>query len=405
MINKDNKYMNKEVIFLAITILLIIFSLYFVSADISIGASFVKVTLSEDGTIVKPIVITAQDSDFFYFSIENIQGVSLSSKEAELASGQSFTLELSFNSKDLKPGLYVGNLRIKSSTETTIIPIVFEIESSVLLFDANLDIPPVYVEVAPGDKLIAQLKIFDLISGVTQEGAQSTNVDVDYFIYRNDGTILSSESEKVVVFRQTQLTKSILLPKDITQGDYILGVVVTGRNSVGVSSSLFSVAKKNSDTFGFFKEGTTTLLAVLIIVAVFFIGLIVLFIYIIKDRDNLLLELRKYNQWELKRQMELLEEQKKIITRKKKDKEVTKEIKKKVKELKKRQDERVREFKRLEKKGQKDIMKKKLIEWKKAGYNTLPLEYKMSDLSASDMQSLLEKWKKKYSTEDYKNKG
>ncbi len=405
---KDNNYMSNRgaIIYLAVISLLIFLSLNFVSANnINIGASFVKVTLTEDGSVVKPVSITAQGDDIFYFSVENIKGVSLSSNEAELSSGESFNLELSFNSKGLKPGLYVGNLRIKSSTETNIVPIVFEVESSVLLFDANLDIPPVYTKVAPGDKLIAQLKIFDLIVGGTQNSAQSTTVDVDYFIYRNDGTILSSESEKIVVFRQTQLTKSMLLPKGINEGDYILGVVVTGRNSAGVSSSLFTVAKKNTDIFSFFKGGTLTILAVILVIAIFFLGLIFLFIYMIRDRDKLLLELKKYNQWELKRQMELLEEQKRLLAKRESHKEVNKEVKKKVKELMRKQNERIREFKKLKQKGQRNIMKKKLIEWKKSGYNTLPLEYKMKDLNSKEMRNILKKWKKQYSTEEYKNKG
>src|SRR3989338_8240408 len=119
--NINNKHRMKRCERLAFAVMIaFVFSLYFVSANnINVGAPFVKVTLSEDGSVVKPVSITAQGDDIFYFSVENIKGVSLSSNEAELSSGESFNLELSFNSKDLKPGLYVGGLRIKSSTETT----------------------------------------------------------------------------------------------------------------------------------------------------------------------------------------------------------------------------------------------------------------------------------------------
>ena len=41
-------------------------------------------------------------------------------------------------------------------------------------------------------------------------------------------------------------------------------------------------------------------------------------------------------------------------------------------------------------------MKKKLEEWKKKGYNTMALEYKLKDLSVNEMNNLLDKWKRKY---------
>ena len=65
--------------------------------------------------------------------------------------------------------------------------------------------------------------------------------------------------------------------------------------------------------------------------------------------------------------------------------------------------QRIKQFRNLKKSGDINQMKRKIEEWKKQGYNTLALDYKMKDLGKEDMQNILKKWKQEY-TEGYKNK-
>ena len=79
-----------------------------------------------------------------------------------------------------------------------------------------------------------------------------------------------------------------------------------------------------------------------------------MFVYIIKDRDKLVLELKRYNSEELMAQRNLLFEQRRVLEGKGEDKKVIRqEIKKKIISLKKKQKERVGEFRKLKKIGSK----------------------------------------------------
>ena len=132
------------------------------------------------------------------------------------------------------------------------------------------------------------------------------------------------------------------------------------------------------------------------VIVIFFLGIIFLFIYLIRDRDKLVLELRRYNSLELRKQRELLLAQEKTITKKKLGirGEVRKEVKEKVNKLKSRHRQRIKEFRKLKKKGDTKKMQRRLNEWKEAGYNTLVLESKLKGLHTGEMKNLMNKWKK-----------
>ena len=72
--------------------------------------------------------------------------------------------------------------------------------------------------------------------------------------------------------------------------------------------------------------------------------------------------------------------------------------------MKKKQNERLRKLEKMKKSGDTVFMKNKIEEWKRKGYNTLPLEYRMKGLGAQEMRRIMDKWKSKYKTEGYKNK-
>jgi len=201
-----------------------------------------------------------------------------------------------------------------------------------------------------------------------------------------------------VVNNQAQVTKTIAFPKQVAEGDYVLTAVVRYKSSIGVSSQKFFIIAGKRDSLFPFSYNDYGLLFVLGVLTFFFIGIVILFVYLIHDRDRLLLELRKYNSEELDKQKMLLLEQERFLSQRRgvNRLNVKKEISRKIRDLKAEHKKRLGEFKELRTKGDIESMKRKLLDWKKKGYNTLPLEYKIKGLSASEMDRIIHGWKKKY---------
>ncbi len=110
----------------------------------------------------------------------------------------------------------------------------------------------------------------------------------------------------------------------------------------------------------------------------------------------MLLELRRYNSWELRHQEALLREQAKILARKGVSRrEINLEYRKKIKHLRKKHKRRISEINALRKNKESSAeMNRKLNQWKREGYNTFELEYKMKGLDEKDMKELMAKWRK-----------
>lgn len=371
-----------------------------------LGSILLKVSVPQGTSVSKSASITADEGGEFLFST-NVEGVTLAQKRVVMQRGESKTIGVTFNAQRLEPGVYVGGLKVLSGKEIATIPIVFEVESKDILFDVNLDIPPDYAEVQPGERVVANLKVFDLASGGTSEGFGPTPLNVEYYIYTIEGSVVSSESESVVVDRQVQISKSVSLPSSLKEGTYVFAVIARYKTSVGISSYLFQVSKQKSGGFSFFESsGNWEIYAILGVVVLFFFILIFLFVYLIRDRDKMFLELKQYNEWELRQHKHLLglQEKRLIQQRKVKPALVHREVAAKLNVLKEKQKARVVRLRTLKGKGSADEMQRQLSAWKKGGYNTGLLEYKLKGLSNGEMRNILSKWKKKYHAEGYKNK-
>ena len=365
---------------------------------VEVSSVLLKVSLHKGDSVSKPISISSDVGGEFKLSAENVQGIVLSEYNFILDREEKKQISIRFDTSTLDPGIYVGHIRIASLKDVSIIPVIFEVESEDVFFDTNLDIPPAFTELEPGGKLIAQLKIFDLTSGGTTEGLGVTTVDMEYFLYNLDGRVLSSETESIVVERQTRVTKTISLPTDLETGDYVFVAIAKYRSSVGVSSHLLSVKEQERLLFGSMFEGSNfNFFLIIIVFLVLFLGIIFLFVYLIHDRNKLFLELRKYNTQELRRQREFLLAQEKLIRRKRLStpKKVKREVRKKIKELKSKQRKRIGEFRGLKKQGNIKEMERKLKDWKSLGYSTFVLESKLKGLNVKEMKALMNEWKRK----------
>ena len=363
--------------------------------DFEVNNVLFKLTLHAGESAERIFSVSSKEGGTVNLELTGVRGASLEESSLFLNKGEVKDVPIKFNSLGLDPSVYVGSIKVISTKEAAIIPVILEVESRDVVFDVNIDIPPHYKEVPSDDKLIAQVKMFDLTSGGTTGGLGPTRVETDYLIYNLNGQLVSSQSEEVVVDRQVQITKTFSFPPDLAPGDYVLAVSIRYQNSLGISTSLL--------------EGLSfdrTILYFVIALLAFFILVISLFIYFVRDRDKLILELRDYHEQEMKQLRGFLLEQEKAIKHKSGEikPEVVKEINTKLQGLEKQQERRERELRVLHSRGERDVMSQKLHEWKKKGYDTSILEYKLKGLTTGEMKNILSNWKRKYHAEGYKKR-
>jgi hypothetical protein len=397
-----------------LVVVFLFISFYSVNAeesDLGANSLLLKVSLRQGESLEKDVIVSDPTGGEFSVEITGLKGVSSNRKSIFLSPGEKASLGISFNSSNIKPGAYVGKIIVGGKTSSTYIPVIYEIESRSVLFDVVLDIPPAYTEVGKGGRLVAQVKVYDLSAGGgISEGQGSTSIDLEYQITGFDGRVMSSESDSIIVQKQAQITKPISFPEDISEGDYVMTVLARYGNSTGVSSQMFYITNGAGSQVLNFSGGGFFILLGAVVILIF--ALIIFFVYMIHDRDKMFVELKRINSEELEKQRQFLAKQQEVIlsrrVRERKGvkrkfvladvkKEIRKEVKQKIKSLREKHRKRVREYGELRKKGDLGEMKRKLSEWKAKGYNTLPLDYKLRDLTSGEMKEIMGKWKKKYS--------
>jgi len=369
-----------------VLVLVLLFSFGLVAAQsFDVSSLLLKVSVKSGDSLQKEVNINARSSGDYVASIVGLEGVSVSDSEFFLNEGESKGIQVSFNSLGLEPGVRVGSLRVSGPGGEISVPLVFEIESRDLFFDINLNIPPQYNDVEPGGRLVAQLKIFDLVSGGVGNGLGATTVNVEYLIINLDGEVVSSEQESVVVEGQTQISKTINFPESIETGNYVFVAVARYASSVGTSSFIFNIKERGLliQDVGFGERDIDlNFLSAVAALLIFFFGLVIVFVYLLRDRDKTLVGLRRYHDWETRRHSELLKEQIKKASKIKgaRPVRIRAEARKRVEKLRAKQKRREREFARLRKLGDTKIMERKLREWRKEGYSTLGLRRDIKSL-------------------------
>jgi len=340
-------------------VLVLLFSFGLVAAQsFDVSSLLLKVAVESGDSLQKQVNINARSSGDYRASTVGLEGVSVSDSEFYLNEGENRAIQVNFNSLGLEPGVRVGSLRVSGPGEVINVPLIFEIESEDLFFDINLNIPPQYTDVEPGGKLVAQLKIFDLVSGGIENGLGATAVNVEYLIIDLEGEVISSEQESVVVEGQTQISKTISFPESIEKGSYVFVAVVRYASSVGTSSFIFNIKEEGLffEDVGFGERDVDfNFLVAVIAVLIFFLGLIIVFVYLLRDRDKMFSGLRKYHDWETKKHSELLKRQIKEASKVK----GASSAKIRVEKLRVQQRKREGEFARLRKLGDIKSMERK----------------------------------------------
>lgn len=365
--------------------------------DFQTDSLLVKASAKSGDTITKSITITSKVAGSYNLEVESLKGVEIKERTFTIEQNGEKTVEIIFNTKNIASGIYSGYINVRSETESSKVAVIFEVESEDVLFGANIDIPPAYKQIEQGSKLTYQIKIFDLNApGLAISDVSPKSVDVTYSVISFDGKVLLNKDDQIIVDKQASLTNALDFPKNIEPGSYILGAVVKYKNSVGIASQTFEivtpVVKENGQNI----PDYAVIGAVIFALAIFF-GTIVLFIYLLRERDKVLSQIKKYNENETRTVLRLLKQQKEVVKNKRDDIDLDEEIEKKLKELKEKQQQRIYEIKKLQSSGNTKEMEKKLRLWRSLGYNTSFMDYKIAGLSTSEMSHLLAKWKKKYS--------
>lgn len=322
-----------------------------------------KLTVRQGEFVSKSLKITNTDSKNADFEIskQGLDFISVSDREFSLEPGEIKTLELDFDIKNKDAGVYLGEVLVSSCKTVLNIPVILEIETREVLFDSNINVPPEYSSVYPGEKAIIETQIFNL------ENMDLKTVGVNYFVRDFKGNTIFSAQENIAVETHPLTTKIIPIPKDAETGNYVFVAVVEYSDSVGTSSYFFKIAKKT------FKMDDAFFMWIVIFLL---FGLIFFIIYYVRQRDKMFLELqRQYRTGmsrEVKRQKAVRMRIKKIKSPRKRRVELrifSKKRKKRLRAIKKIHRARVKVIRKLKKQKKKSQALGKLAQWKRQGYN------------------------------------
>ena len=273
-----------------------------------------------------------------------------------------------------------GNFFINSPrSQIKEIPVLLTFRSPASLFSIIQKPMPKYFDVYPGGKLGVNIDVFDL--GVKD---YSKEVKASYELLSSEESIFYSE-ENLIVGDEYHFSKIFDINSGLPYGSYVLVTSIEYKGLKSVSSYLFEVKPKQND---FFLEKTNLLILVFF---AFVILIIVLFIYFIKSRDELLLALRKQQSRELAENIKLITAVQKRAPAKKEKLEKAK--KKVVIKIKKRQEKQIKELSKLKKRGvKKDKIKGQLEKWKKQGFEFPEIK---KEISEESINKQITDWEKK----------
>ncbi len=396
---------NKKYIWVGLTVLLIIilgggawFYFFVFGADnekmFEVKPSFLKITMKQGEISTNKIMITNYNEQDFSIKANGFSDyVSFGEPIIE---GNEYSLDIIFNTVNATPGIYLGNLEIFNG-ENKKISIILEIQSKIVVFDSNINIYPSGDDFVPGQRLSAEIKIYDLAS------IGKKNLEITYFVKNFEGGVIISEVKDRIIDGKLDYSESLNLPEELELGEYVLGVVVKfvdkiGTESIGTSTLLFRVVEPESG-----KElSDKNIILIIVVFGFFFLVFLVFLFYTVFYRDRLLKELQNQYKKELRRQRKLIKGEEKRVYVKLKTPVEQKEYKKEVEQVKKKRikalgeikKKKIKEFKSIKKKYKGLNLKKQLQSWKRKGYDTSVLEkYKMP--SAESIKEKIKEWNKK----------
>src|SRR3989344_3165034 len=328
------------------------------------------------------IKITNNEEESHDFKIEFTGAdeiASLSETEFSLEPKESKEIKIIFNDSQNVCHFYFANLMVTNANFKKQIPVLLTFRDSASLFSIIQKPIPKYFDVYPGGKLGVDIGVFGL-------GAKdySKEVKASYELLSPEESIFYFE-ENLIIGDEYHFSKVFDINPELSYGKYVLITSIEYNGLKSISSYLFEIKPKQNE---FFLEKTNLLILVFF---AFVILIVILFIYFIKSRDELLLALRKQQSKELQKNIELITAVQKRVPAKKEKLEKAK--KKVVAKIKKRQEKQIKELSRLKKKGvKKDKIKTQLETWKKKGYGFPEIK---EEIPEKNINKQIIEWKRK----------
>ncbi len=233
----------------------------FNTPEFTVDQEIIKVAVRRGESYSKPIIIKNPSNYPLSFELStNLDNfISIEDNYFTVSAGGERSAYLFFTApKIIEPGVYTGKLVIKTQYSKKEIPIIYEIKSEITYFDASVRITAEFKNVNAEDNLNFQINLFNFVN------IGKVDVLMEHGIKDFEGNIIVNYSEVVSVKDQTSFSRSILIPKDISQGDYALFVKVSYLESTTTASDLFSVGKR-AVSIGIFLMAIFLFLAVLTI--------------------------------------------------------------------------------------------------------------------------------------------
>jgi len=370
----------------------IYFNYFYEKESFSVNPVLIKLNIPAGAEAVNTIKITNNEkfSQNFKVYLNDLEGiVSISEDEFSLGPKESKELKLSFKDDKYVAGVFPAKVIVETSLFEKQIPIMLGIEDSNHVFAIILESIPKYRNVYPGGQLGVDINIFDIKEHFLKE------VKADFYIKNfDDDVIYSDEGRTLIVDEKLTTFKITDMPKDLDYGDYLFFVELEYEGTKSVAGYLFNVGEEEKKLF------SGDLKIFIIIMIVFVIGIVGLFFYFMKTRDELLIQLRRQQSKELERNLVLfrgsrkqIQQIKDVRVRKKKLAKLGELKKKIVKKIKIKQKLQTKELKRLKKKGKKVDIKQKLKAWENQGYKMFETEKEVKKISKNALDKRINKLK------------
>jgi len=201
-----------------------------------------KISIVQGETKTESLLITNLKSISKTLTIsvsDELKDVVSIDSQLTLVSKETKSVSMIINSaKTAVPGLYLGVIDITDEKGNLVQVLVgIEVESSGALLDAKITLPQEEEIFGAGDKLLAEIELFNL-------GDNVASIDLEYAIKDVYGNIVLGEKQTIQVTDSLKFSKEFTLPNDIISGNYVIYITAKYDGKTAVSSKWFYVSNE-----------------------------------------------------------------------------------------------------------------------------------------------------------------
>ncbi len=234
---------------------------------------FSKLTIHTTDFVSRTLVVEAT-REGTYTASTTLPNLHFNPSTVTLKAGETAQFNATVIGSDVLPDAYVGTFNLDGGGETQTFPIVIEVESETKSYDVNLEVPPLYTNVFPGERLVFQTTLFNLYQG--EYPINPEVLDVMFSLYTSTGRLVATQEENIIITDTTRLTKSFILAEDSECTEYIITAVVKSKegSSVGVATQNFRVVEKPSVISSYISANPMSVALTIVVLAVLTIAII-----------------------------------------------------------------------------------------------------------------------------------